>query len=48
MQFEAGPTMQVARYACTVTSIDAERVLVIGGYADGAASATTELLGVAF
>ena len=47
MQFEAGPTLQDARYFGAATKLDAERVLVIGGYVIGAASATTVILGVA-
>lgn len=31
MQFEAGPTMQRARF-CGATRLDADRVLVIGGH----------------
>jgi len=46
-QFEAGPALQVERFACAVTTLDTERVLVIGGYVNGAASATTEVLSVA-
>ena len=45
MQFEAGPTMQDARNG-TATTIDAERVLVIGGRVNEAASASTEVLSV--
>ena len=34
MQFEAGPTMERARFASAVTPLDAYRVLVIGGSHD--------------
>ena len=46
MQFEAGPTMQEVRLYCAATTLDAERVLVIGGNI-GAGSTTTEVLSVA-
>ena len=46
MQFEAGMTMRDARSACAVTTLDAERVFVIGGGVNGAASASTEVLSV--
>ena len=47
MQFEAGPTMQGARYSFAATTLDAERVLLIGGLLNGAATATTEVFSVA-
>ena len=47
MQFEAGPTMQRARYACAAVPLDADRVLVIGGYNSGSNLASTEILGAA-
>ena len=47
MQFEAGPTMEGARFAAT--RLDADRVLVIGGYDnsndDETNLASTEILG---
>ena len=43
MQFEAGPTMEIAR----LFSLDAERVLVIGGGDDGPVLSSTEVLSVA-
>jgi len=48
MQFEAGPSMQSARYSCAATPLDADRVLVIGG-SDITREylASTEILGVA-
>ena len=46
MQFEAGPTMETARYACAAAPLDADRVLVIGGL-DETDLATTEILGAA-
>ena len=45
MQFEAGPTMEEACYGAT--PLDADRILVIGGWDDGTASARTEILGAA-
>jgi hypothetical protein len=45
MQFEPGPTMQQARYGCTATLINAERILVVGG-GNRAYLASTELLSV--
>ena len=47
MQFEAGPAMEGARCGCATATLDAERVLVIGGFIDGEASASTEVLSVA-
>ena len=47
MLFEAGPTLQDASYACTVTTLDAERVIVIGGRVNRVESAFTEVLSVA-
>jgi len=47
MQFEAGPPMQRARFACAATPLGADRVLVIGGYDIGTHLASTEILGVA-
>ena len=47
MQFEAGPTMQRARFAFAATPLGADRVLVIGGYENGISLASTEILGAA-
>ena len=45
MEFEAGPAMEIARYACAATRLDADRVLVIGGKDNGTYLASTEILG---
>ena len=47
MQFEAGPTMEVARGACAAAPLDADRVLVIGGEDHETHLASTETLGAA-
>ena len=47
MEFEAGPTMQIARFGCAATPLDADRVLVIGGRSNGTNFASTEILGAA-
>ena len=47
MEFEAGPTIQRARGACAAVPLDVDRILVIGGYDDGTALASTEILGSA-
>jgi hypothetical protein len=51
MQFESGPTKIQARAACVVVLLDAEHVLVIGGYGGTNSNynnlASTEVLGVA-
>jgi len=47
MQFEAGPAMEGARCGCATATLDAERVLVIGGFIGAPVSATTQVLSVA-
>ena len=47
MEFEAGSTLESACYACAATSLDADRVLAIGGNCIGTALASTEILGAA-
>ena len=44
MQFEAGPNLLDAREACAAIALDTESFLLIGGYANGVASVTTEVL----
>ena len=44
MQFEAGPTMEMAHGGAAATPLDANRILVIGG-SDKVTTATTEILG---
>ena len=47
MQFDPGPTMESSRYGCAACSLDADRVLVVGGCYDGDFLASTEILGAA-
>ena len=47
MEFEAGPTMEIARGDCAAVPLDADRVLVIGGYDNGTYLNTTEILAAA-
>ena len=47
MQFEAGPTMEIAHGGCAAVPLDSDRVLVIGGYYNGTYLASTEILGAA-
>ena len=47
MEFEAGPTMEIARGGCAAVAIDACRVLVIGGEDNQTCLASTEILAAA-
>ena len=46
MEFEAGPTMATPRWGCASAQLDAERVIIVGGYNGRRYLATSEILAV--